>query len=145
MSTNKQFRVYKTNSQITGTALSIDFNLEKKSAFLDFAKQKDASSYDWQNKITIKLSPLEMAKINVFKTGAVPEITLFHDPSKGEYNSDFQNAVLKVSKFGSGYAFKLNQKEKTGNLISVQVSLTEEEFYIVSKLFDKFIEKNYFD
>lgn len=58
--------IYKPNSSKTGSALSIDFNKEKKSIFLEFAKQKEEKAFDWQNKQIFKLSAQDCAKICIF-------------------------------------------------------------------------------
>jgi|GEM_PF-1407203 len=139
----KQFRVYKANGTNTGSALSIDFNPEKESVFFDFAKQKDEKAFDWQNKLTIKLSAIELAKINVSYLEKGTEVKLFHDPAKGDYKSDFKNAVLNISKSGNNYCFRLNQQEKDGKLNSISVNLNPEEMYIAHVLFKKIIEKVY--
>jgi hypothetical protein len=139
----KQFRVYKANGANTGSAISIDFNAEKESVFLEFAKQKEQKSFDWQNKLTIKLSTLELAKINVFYKDKGNEVKLFHDPSKGDYKSEFKNAVLNVSKLGNNYNFRLNQQSPDGKLNSISVNLTPEEMYITTTLFRKIIEDIY--
>lgn len=140
-----QYRVYKTNSSNTGTALSVDYNSEKESVFLEFAKQKDEKSYDWQNKLTIKLSINEIAKINVFYINKLSEVNLFHDPAKGDYKSSFKNAVLKITKSttGNSYMFRLNQQETDGKLNSITVNLNEEELYTLHLIFAKIIQNNY--
>jgi len=139
-----QYRVYKTNSQNTGTALSVDYNAEKESVFLEFAKQKDEKSYDWQNKLTIKLSITEIAKVNIFYLNKLPELNLFHDPAKGEYKSTFKNAVLKITKGTNSYTFRLNQQETDGKLNSISVNLSEDELYTMHLLFAKIIQNSYF-
>ncbi len=139
-----QYRVYKTNSMNTGTALSVDYNAEKESIFFDFAKQKDEKSYDWQNKLTIKLSITEIAKINVFYLNKLTELNLFHDPAKGDYKSTFKNAVLKITKSTNSYTFRLNQQETDGKLNSISVNLSEDEIYVLHLLFAKIIQNSYF-
>ena len=139
----KQFRVYKANGMNTGSALSVDYNIEKESVFLEFARQKEQRSFDWQNKQTIKLSALELAKINVFYKDKLTEVKLFHDPGKGNYNSEFKNAVLNISKSGVNYSIRLNQQSATGSLNSISINLSPEEMYILTILFSKIIQNVY--
>jgi len=139
----KQFRIYKANGQKTGTAMSVDFNKEKQSLFLEFAKQKPDDTFDWEKKITFKFSLIELAKVTVFYRNKLVEVSFFHDPSKGEYKANFRNAVLKITKPGA-YNFKLNQQELDGSLNSITINLTEEEMYSLCLLFDKAIQESYF-
>jgi len=140
----KQYRVYRANGSKTGSALSLDFNLEKQSAFLEFAKQKQDDTFDWQNKLSFKLSVTELSKIIVFYKNKTESVKFFHDPSKGKYTSTFKNAILNLTKVGNNYVFKLNQQESNGSLNSMQLSISEEEMYVMLVLFEKAIEKIYF-
>jgi len=140
----KQFRIYKANSQKTGTALSVDFNKEKQSLFLEFAKQKPDDTFDWEKKLTMKLSLGELSKVCVFYRNKQAEVGFFHDPSKGEYKASFKNAVLKISRGTNNYFIKLNQQELDGNLNSISVNVAEEEMYSLCLLFDKAIQDSYF-
>ena len=140
---NKQFRIYKSNSQKNGTAMSVDINKEKQSVFLEFAKQKPDDTFDWEKKLTMKLSLGELAKICVLYKNKTAEVTLFHDPSKGEYKANFKNAILKVSRGSNNYYIKLNQQELDGNLNSILVNVTEEEMYSLCLIFDRMIQDSF--
>jgi len=137
--------IYKPNSSKTGSALSIDFNKEKKSIFLEFAKQKEEKAFDWQNKQIFKLSAQDCAKICIFIRDKKEELQLFHDPNKSINETTVKNAVLKISKSSYGYGFKINQQEKDNTLNSIAITLTEDEAYILQLIFNKAIERIYLD
>lgn len=133
--------IYKPNSSKSGAALSIDFNKEKKSIFLEFAKQIEEKRFDWSNKQIFKLSAQDTAKICVFIRDKKEEMQLFHDPNKSINETTVKNAVLKITKSNFGYSIKINQQEKDNTLNSINVSLTEDEVYILVLIFNKAIEQ----
>lgn len=137
--------IYKPNSSKTGSALSIDFNKEKKSIFLEFAKQIEEKRFDWSNKQIFKLSAQDSAKICVFVRDKKEEMQLFHDPNKSINETTVKNAVLKISKSSYGYGFKINQQEKDNTLNSIGITLTEDEMYILILIFNKAIEGIYLE
>ncbi len=139
------YRVYKPNNQKTGSALSIDFNKAKKSVFLEFSKQKDEKSFDWENKLILKLNIQDIAKICVLYKDKKEELTLYHDPSKGQYESTTKNNILKITKSNYGTNFKINQQEKDSTLNSISINLSEDEMYTLFVLFNKVIEEIYFE
>jgi hypothetical protein len=139
------YTIYKPNNSKTGSALNIDFNKSKKSIFLEFSKQIEEKKFDWPNKQIFKLSAQDAAKICVFIKDKKEEMQLFHDPNKSINETSVKNAVLKISKNNYGYLFKINQQEKDNTLNSIQISLTEDEVYILIIIFNKAIEEIYSD
>lgn len=137
--------IYKPNSSKTGSALSIDFNKEKKSIFLEFAKQLEEKRFDWGNKQIFKLSAQDLAKICVFVRDKKEDMQLFHDPNKSINETTVKNAVLKISKSNFGYSFKINQQEKDNTLNCIGITLTEDEMYILMLIFNKAIEGIYLE
>jgi hypothetical protein len=137
--------IYKPNSSKTGSALSIDFNKDKKSIFLEFAKQIEEKRFDWSNKQIFKLSAQDCAKICVFVRDKKEDMQLFHDPNKSINETTVKNAVLKISKSSYGYGFKINQQEKDNTLNSIGITLTEDEMYILMLIFNKAIEQMYLE
>lgn len=142
---NMSYTIYKPNSSKTGSALNIDFNKNKKSIFLEFAKQLDEKKFDWPNKLIFKLSAQDCAKICVFIRDKKEEMQLFHDPNKSINETTVKNAVLKLSRNNYGYGFKINQQEKDNSLNSIAITLTEDEIYILIIIFNKAIEEIYSD
>jgi len=132
--------IYKPNTSKSGSAMSVDFNKEKKSIFLEFAKQIEEKRFDWQNKQIFKLSAQDCAKICVAIRDKKEELQLFHDPNKSINETTVKNAVLKISKSNYGYGFKINQQEKDNTLNSIAITLTEDEMYILILVFNKAIE-----
>lgn len=139
----QNFVIYKPNSSKTGSAMSIDFNNTKKSIFLEFAKQKEERSFDWQNKLIFKLSSQDIAKICVVLKKEKDNLQLFHDPNKSINKSTIKNAVLKITKNSFGFSFRINQQEKDNSINSISINLTEEEIYILLIIFNKAIETIY--
>ena len=137
--------IYKPNNSKTGSAMSVDFNKQKKSIFLEFAKQKEEKAFDWQNKEIFKLGAQDCAKICVLYKDKKDELQLFHDPNKSINETTVKNAVLKISRSNYGYGFKLNQQEKDSTLNSTGITLTEDEMYILILIFNKAIEQMYLD
>lgn len=140
-----QYVFYKANPKITGSALSIEYNSEKKCGFFEFAKQKEEKKFDWENKITLKLSTGELSKILAFYREKKEELSLFHDPAKGQYVSDTKNTILKLNKSSFGYSFRVNQQEKDNTVNSISINLTDDEMCIMEIFCTNAIEKIIFD
>ncbi len=139
------YTIYKPNNSKSGSALNIDFNKSKKSIFLEFSKQIDEKKFDWPNKQIFKLSAQDCAKICVFIKDKKDEMQLFHDPNKSINETTVKNAVLKIMKSNFGYSFRINQQEKDSTLNSINISLTEDEIYILKIIFDNAIKEIYSD
>lgn len=137
--------IYKPNASKSGAAMSVDFNKEKKSIFLEFAKQIEEKKFDWSNKMNFKLSAQDAAKICIAIRDKKEELQLFHDPNKSINETTVKNAVLKITKSSYGYGFKINQQEKDNTLNSIAITLTEDEAYILILVFNKAIESIYLD
>ena len=134
------YTIYKPNSNKNGAALNIDSNKNKKSIFLEFAKQLEERKFDWANKQIFKLNVQDAAKICITIKEKKEELQLFHDPNKSINETNIKNAVLKINKNNYGYGFKLNQQEKNNTLNSITINLTDDEIYILILILNKAIE-----
>jgi len=74
----KNYTIYKPNMKGTGSALNLD--LSQNGLFLEITRQVEGErKFDWDNKITVKLDLVDIAKILLgFKT--LREISIFHNP-----------------------------------------------------------------
>jgi len=141
----QDFRVYKANKANTGSALQIDLNVEREAVFLEVAKQVAEQRFDWQNKLTIKLSTTDIGKILSLLHGKTQGVKLFHDPGKGQYESskEMKNNVLEMAKSPYGYSVKVSQQSSAGELSSIGITVAEDEAIIMRMLLEKAIEKIY--
>ena len=141
---NKPFVIYKANKNITGSALQIDFNPSKKSVFIDCTNQKTIDRFDWDNKITFKLSSSDIAQILSVLRNDVQTIKLFHQPSKGEYKSsqNIKNTVVSFSKTQTGFSARISQ-QTTDKLKTVTINISKSEGVILTILLSKAIEEIY--
>jgi len=141
-----KFAIYKPNKTTSGSAVQFDFNKEKKSVFVDAAKQKaNEQVFDWQNKLSFKLSTTDMAKLLVVLRGKLPSLELFHDPGKGSYASsaDTKNSTLSLSKGERGYYLKLSTQKKTGEVTAINIGISEDEAIVLQLLMEEAIRKSY--
>ena len=132
----KRLNFYKPNKSNSGGAMQFDLNAEKESIFLEMARQKDEHTFDWQNKITFKLSITDIGKILTVLEGKLKVINLYHDPSKGNYQiaEDTKNTALNVSKGDSfGFYVKISQQAKDGTVNAIPCSLSDDEAIVLVK------------
>ncbi|HEV8289942.1 MAG TPA: hypothetical protein VGQ00_03265 [Candidatus Norongarragalinales archaeon] len=143
----KRFAIYRANAQGTGAAMQVDFNKAKESAFFEFAKQKAGTerSFDWSEKITLKVSEFEMGKIIALANGKIPQVKLFHAPSKGGYAiaSEVANTTLEASKSQYGYGFRISTQAQDKSVKSVSVTVSEEEMQVLQIALSKGIASLY--
>lgn len=132
---------YKPNRSGAGSAVQFDLNAEKQSVFVEISRQSGEKTFDWANKITFKLSLMELGKLLSVLRGKVPQIQLYHDPSKGDYAvaKETKNATLALSKSDYGFFFKITQQSQDGKLNSIQTSFTDDEAIILETVFTKAI------
>ncbi|MFA5382586.1 MAG: hypothetical protein WC356_05435 [Candidatus Micrarchaeia archaeon] len=137
-------RIYKANKSNTGSALQLDFNVLKKAIFLDCAKQKTEKNFDWENKLTIKLSVQDVSKLLCVLENKLDTIKLFHQPSKGDYESskDIKNNVLEINKSQYGYSIRISRQEEKG-VGAINITISEDENILIKILLKKAIEKIY--
>ena len=138
------FKLYKPNKNNTGAALQLDLNTYKKAVFLDCAKQKAERVFDWENKVTMKLSVQDISKIlNVLKD-KTNTVKLFHQPSKGNYEStkNVKNNVLEVTKSQYGYSMRISQQNTEG-VSAITITISNDENILIMILLKKAIEKIY--
>lgn len=135
------FRLYKANKTNTGGAFRLDLNPERKAVFLEAAGQMNERRFDWENKITMKLSVDDLGRLIALFQGKVNSIRLFHEPGKGEYESskETKNTVLELVRSDRGYLLKLSQQSMDNIVSSVQVPISIHEGEIVRVLLEKAI------
>ena len=140
----KPFTIYKANKNQTGSALKIDFNKIKKIVFLECAHQKSEDRFDWENKITVKLSPTDISKILEVLEDKSKNIKLFHQPSKGEYKlaNDVKNTVVDLSSTNFGYSMRIS-RQTTSGLKAININISKNEAIIMRILLLKAVEMFY--
>lgn len=140
----KLFAIYKPNKNNNGSAFQVDFNPIKKAVFLDCANQKSEDRFDWDDKITVKLSSSDISKILEVLEGHAKNIKLFHQPSKGEYKSaqNVKNTVVGLSATPIGYSVRVSQQTMTG-VKAVTINISKNEGIILKILLSKAIERIY--
>ncbi|PSC72124.1 ssDNA-binding transcriptional regulator [Micractinium conductrix] len=86
-------KVIRPSWQQSGTGLSV---AREGVVLLEFANALGTQQYDWQNKVTFGLSPLECAGV-LHATDAGQEIAYFHDPNKGTPSEGSVTKNLRIS------------------------------------------------
>ena len=139
-----KFKIYKPNKTGNGAAVQFDFNVEKKSVFVEAAKQTGPQAFGWSDKLTFKMAVVDIAKLLLVLNGKTT-VDLFHDPSKGGYatSSDTRNSTVSFSKMASGYYFKLSTQGQDGKVNSIATSVSEDEAIVLKILLERAIEKIY--
>lgn len=145
MERKKPFRVYKANKAGTGSAIGMDLNVEKGAVFLEITKQMGEKRFDWDNKITMKLSVSDMGDFLAVLKGKKDSIRLFHEPSKGEYKvaKEVMNTIAELSKGRYGYALRVSQQAKSRELKAVQISISDDEGEVLRVLLERAVERIY--
>ncbi len=140
-----KFKVYKPNKTGTGSAVQFDFNAEKKSVFVEAAKQTGPQAFGWSDKLTFKMAIVDMAKLLIVLSGKAANAELFHDPSKGGYaiSADTRNSTVSFSKMATGYYFKLSTQDQKGQVVSIAIPISEDEAMVLKILLEKAIEKSF--
>lgn len=130
---------YKPNKTGSGSAVQFDLNASKQSVFVEISHQNGERSFDWANKITFKLSLMELGKLLSVLKGRAPQVQLYHDPSKGDYAlaKEMKNATLALSRSDYGYFLKITQQGQDGKLNTIQTNFTEDEGIILEVVFAK--------
>jgi hypothetical protein len=102
--------------------------------FLEIASTVTNSVYDWDNKIVMALSIVDMGKLLMVLEGMEPEIKIMHDPGAKSATAGQVHKVLSVSSpkgIKSGALVTVTQKEGD-NTIKHTVPLTGDELKVLS-------------
>ncbi len=138
----EKFSIYKPNKSGRGAAVQFDFNPEKQSVFVEAAPQSGERAFDWNNKVTVKLNVMELAKLLLVFEDKLPTVKLFHDSTKSPGETTLKNTVVEVTKGDFGFFMKVSAQTAAGIKI-VNITVAEEEAKALSVLFRKAIERTY--
>ncbi len=138
----EKFCVYKPNKRLAGAAVQFDFNPEKQSVFLEAAPQSGEKAFDWEKKVTVKLSIIELGKLLLVFEDRVPTVKLFHDSTKSPGESSLKNTVVELTKGDYGFFLKVSA-QTAESLKAVNIGISEDEAKVASVLFRKAIERTY--
>lgn len=123
-----QFSIFKGKSALRLKVLRQTADFEPGCLFLELAPFKSKNEngnriYDWENKISIKLEIVDLAKIGyAFERGISAE--LFH-----EYNGNVKTISVSRVEGQSPYFITVNQKLSSGEKSSISVPCSAEEVY----------------
>ncbi len=150
------FKIFKPRQNGEGAASQWEFNPkpEKRCMFLESAPQKNIkgdkdtnASFDWDNKITMKLGLLDMGEILATFTGlqkgAGPldgegrHKGIYHQPPGGNKNTILQIAINKSQTM---YYLRLSQKSQGQEMKSVEHAITFAEASVLAVLLRRAIE-----
>jgi hypothetical protein len=140
-----QFKMAKINDKIDATKAMQGWHLFVDAAkVLPGAEGSNNRSYDWKNKITMRLSIPDLGVfLNGIRTKFDPgtdtakpkEYKIFHDPFKGGERSGQVAKSMSISR-GQSYGYMMNFRQtKDGQTNSFAVPLTDEQLVIMNILF----------
>lgn len=140
----QKFSIYKPNKSLRGSAVQFDFNPEKESVFLEAAPQSGEKQFDWGQKIIVKISVMELAKLLLVFEGQAKTVKLFHDSTKSQSaeGSTLKNTVVEVTRGEFGFFLKASAQSGTG-VRTVNITVAEEEAKALSVLFRRAIGRVY--
>lgn len=140
----KPYYIYKANKNNTGAALQVDLNIKKGAVFLECANQRSEDRFDWENKVTIKLSSSDIGQILEVLEGHTQTIKLFHQPSKGEYKTaqNVKNVALTFTSNTRGYNLTVSQ-QTTNGIKRVSINISKAEGIVLRILLSSAIKKIY--
>ncbi|MBI4360768.1 hypothetical protein HY572_03270 [Candidatus Micrarchaeota archaeon] len=139
-----KFSIYKPNKAGRGSAVQFDFNPDKPCVFLEGAPQSGEKQFDWGQKVVVKLSIMELAKLLTVLEGPAKTVKLFHDSTKSPTaeGSTLKNTVVEVTKGDFGFFLKASAQSATG-VKSVAIGVGDEEAKALSVLFRRAIARVY--
>ena len=142
----KKIVFYRANKMIKGTALSFDFNKEKESVFMEIASQKEEKAFDWEKRITMKLSVTDISKL-IYSFEQRKDVQIFHDPNKNEFaqgkTDTAKNTSFNITMLDSGFNIKVGEQGKDGMLTTKMITISNDEAITLKILLEKAIEKIY--
>jgi len=145
--------MYKPNTKIEfGSAVNMKYSAKVKSVFIEMSKQKGDKlppgvtgyQFDWANKITVKISQMEMAKMLQCFKGHVKVVDMFHSTDKsgsGKGGTAFVK-LEKDNELGKTY-LRVGRKEPDGTYVNYQFMLDLNECYMVEKFLEKSLEQTF--
>ncbi len=151
----EKFSIYKANKAGKGSAAQFDFNKEKKSIFLEMAPQLSTGeqAFNWNEKLILKLSLTDIAKLLTVLNGKNKTLDLFHDPTKSKEvqqksldaapSDAKKNATLNFSQLDRGYYLKLSTQNQTGAVTSLAISISDDEAVTLKLLLEDAVRKSY--
>lgn len=136
---------YKANKTNTGAAAQFDLNAAKQAIFLEAALQTGEQTFDWGNKIIVKLDVPDIGKLLAVLVKATAQAKLFHDPTKREgYSGSTLNTTVELSKGAQyGYYLKISQQGQDKAVKAVSLSLSDDEAQVLRVLLERAIERIY--
>jgi hypothetical protein len=107
---------------------------------LELCAAKGKRSYDWENKISFTLSPLEVAQLEVNRLSK-QKTEFFHDPNmlskqQGQITKSFRMDKTETG----GYNISITEKNN-GELKTVSITLSPAEYYLFRMLIEKGVLK----
>ncbi|MBI2446001.1 hypothetical protein HYV43_06445 [Candidatus Micrarchaeota archaeon] len=138
----EKFSIYKPNKTLRGSAVQFDYNPEKESVFVEAAPQSGEKQFDWNQKIVVKVSILELAKLLLVLEGKQPTTKLFHDSTKVPGETTLKNTVVELTRGDYGFFMKISSQSDVGLKI-VNVNVSDDEAMALSVLFRRAIGRTY--
>ncbi len=136
---------YKPNRESHGAAVQFDLAVDKQCIFLEASNQNGEHSFDWQNKLVVKLDIVDVGKLLAVLNRAAGQTKIFHDPSKREgYAGTTLNNTIEFMK-GTQYGFylKISQQSSDRSVKAVSLPLSDDEAQVLRVLLEKAIERIY--
>lgn len=140
-----KYCIYKPNRDNRGAACQFDLNPGKGCVFLEASLQTAEQTFDWGNKITVKLDPVDIGKLLVVLEGRGQQAKVYHDPTKREgYQGATLNTTVELAK-GQSYGFflRISQQTQDRNVKTVPLSVSDDEAAILRVLLHRAIEAIY--
>jgi hypothetical protein len=152
--TAKEFRIYRANGQGTGSATSwqLSFKPDEKynqwMMFLTGAKQtgkdeNDNASFDWGNKITVKLGINDIGEFLSVLSGAKNSVgqkgSLFHQTPGGGNKS----VGFGYNDQNGGYNLRISAQDKDKNTSYIQQVLSAAEAEVLKALLQRAVVRIY--
>lgn len=97
--------------------MSSDWKLREGAIFVEITSATGNNVYNWENKVTVALSVIDMGKVLAFLTTGA-EVTLTHDPGA---KSETQGAIKKYMKFTSPNGIYGKEGARGGCMVQVNM------------------------
>ncbi len=136
---------YKPTRENSGSAVQFDLAADKQCVFLEASLQNGPQSFNWQEKLVVKLDPVDLGKLLAVLNGACKQTKIFHDPSKREgYSGSALNNTIEFSR-GMQYGFfmRVSQQSADRTVKSVSLGLSDDEAQVTRVLLERAVQRIY--
>ena len=108
--------------------------------FLSIARAIKARKYDWEKKIIMAITSLEIAKLEIARLKG-EKTSFFHDPGMGseEEGKQYKNFIMERGRDGKSWFLAFTWKRGEQDPYRISIVLSDSEYYVLKQFLDRSI------